>query len=590
MATDILVLSDLTADYDQFMDQFNQWLSARPVWKGVLTTMTSQTLLGLISTVGVHAQGRLIRAREDSFAETAQADDAIRAITQMQGARMTRKAPAEIRVQIESPQAVSLVPYTQFIVGGKYYFNREQIVLEANVPVEHYLYQGTVVVYQVTGNGANFQAFISEEDRFVVSDFDTTIMINGTLLNKASSVLWNYRDQPAFADLTLADGRLLIQFGTINPNFGSVPAVNDVVMIRYVVTEGDSGNNAALLNKRLNVDGFPLIEGTVLENPHGGADEQPVVVYKNVASGSFGTNESSVTRNQYVAIVNTYPGIVDAITQAQREIDPMDRKWMNTIRVSALTNSPWSQQQKADFIDYMERVTMYSTRFYWQDPIPMPRDLNIDVYAFNTAILSQVKQRSEDAVRYLFEPKTGLLLTDFYNSDLVTAIKKKNQGQVSYVLINEPTYPMTVSPPSGIRADYEIIPGGGTLTELVYAYAISVNDALEEGPPNKWVFPQVIGNNAAIKLRWRTTSQAVSYYVWGRDYNGGLGKIATVANTTDQFLEFTDDGSITPVGPLPPSVSSAPIRYNSLNSLTINVFYADRQQQIDGTPERNVTT
>jgi len=584
---DKLILSDLTADYDQFMDQFNQYLQTRPVWKGVLTTMTSQTLLGFASTVGVHSQAALIRAREDSFAETAQADDAIRAIAQMQGTRMTRKAPAAIKVLLTSPYTVTLEPYSQLTVAGIPYFNREQLDLEMDVPAEYELYQGQVVTYTVIGNGADYQTFISEEDRFVVSDFDTTVQIDGMFLNRASGGLWNFRGQPAFSDLTLADGRLLIQFG--NATFGSVPQVNDECVIRYVITEGDSGNNAALLDKRVSVTGFSLIEGTVLDNPTGGSDEQPVVVYKNVASGSLGTYESGVTKNQYISIVNTYPGIADAITQAQREINPMDLKWMNVIRVAALTTSPWTQQQKNDFIDDMERRTMYAPRFLWQDPLSMPRDLVINVYAFNTAVLSQVKQRSEEAVRYLFEPKPGLLLTDFYNSDLVTAIKRANSGQVSYVMVLDPTYPMTVSPPSGITPEYEIIQGGGILAPSVYAYAISVTDSLEEGPPNKWIFPQIVSSGSSIKLRWRTTQQAVEYKVWGRLYTDGIGLLATISGSTDQYLEFEDDGNTPPSGPMPSTISSAPIRYNSLRSLQINVFYADRQQQIDGTPERKTT-
>ncbi len=583
--SDRLVLSDLTVDYDQFMSQFNQYLQTRPVWKGVLTTMTSQTLLGLASTVGVHAQATLIRAREDAFAETAQADDAIRAIAQMQGTRMTRKSPASLRIVLESPHDLSLEPYTQFNIAGVPYFNREQFDLTANTPLEFSIHQGQVVTYSVRGNGANYQTFISEEDQFVVSDFDTLVEVNGVRLNRASGGLWNYRGQPAFSDLTLADGRLLIQFG--NEIFGTVPQVNDQCLIRYVITEGDSGNNATMLDKSVTINGFAGIQGTVISNPTGGSAEQPVVVYKNVASGSLGTYESAVTRNQHISIVNTYPGIADAITQSQREINPMDRKWMNVIRVSAITTSPWTQEQRQAFLEDMERRTMYAPRFYWQDPIPMPRDLVIHVYAFNTATLSQVQQRSERAIQELFRPKPGLLLTNFYNSDLVIAVKKANEGQVSYVMVVEPSYPMTVSPPSGIAPEYEIIEGGGTLTPSVHAYAVSVNDEFEEGPPNKWVFPQITEPGSAVKLRWRTNPQAVSYKLWGRLYSGGIGLIADVTATNDQYMEFLDDGSIVPSGGMPNTLMSAPIRYNELRSLQVEVFYADRQQKLDGTPERN---
>ncbi|QDH83678.1 hypothetical protein [Achromobacter phage Motura] len=587
MADEILQLSDLTADFDEFKDQFNEFLRTRPVWKGTLTTMTSQTLIDLVSAVGAHAQARLMRASEDSFAETAQSDDAIRAITQMQGLRLTRKNPAVIPATLNSAQDVTIPPYTQFTVGGQYYFNRDQLPIVANVPEAVELYQGQLVVYQVGMVGTPYQTFLSDEDGFNVSDTDTVVRVNGNIIEQSRGGLWNYRNLPAYSDLTLADGKLLVQFG--NETFGSMPGVNDTVLISYALTEGDSGNNKNLKDKKVNIDGFPLISGIVTADPTGGSDEKPIVVYKNVASGSFGTYQSAVTRAQYIAMVSTYPGIIDAITQAQREIDPMDLKWMNVIRVSALTNSPWTQSMIADFIEYMEKTTMYSTRFYWQDPIPVDRDLSINVYCYNTAVLSQIKQISETAITQLFAPKPGILLTDFFESDLTSTIKTATTGQVSHVDVISPTVAMTVSPPQAVRPEVTPVPGGGVLGPQVYGYSIAVETADEIGPPNKWVFPQLKGTlaNNALSLTWKTVPNAIRYHIYGRNSQQGYGLIVTLAAVPNvDTMTYVDTGAITPVGPLPPTISQAPIRYNRLRSLIINVYYADRQQKMDGTPER----
>ncbi|MDN3040695.1 hypothetical protein P2L35_13425, partial [Enterococcus faecium] len=72
--TNKLVLADLTADVDQFVSQFQNYLTTIPSWQGTLTTMTSETLIELAASVGAFAQGRIIRAAEDCFAETAQSD------------------------------------------------------------------------------------------------------------------------------------------------------------------------------------------------------------------------------------------------------------------------------------------------------------------------------------------------------------------------------------------------------------------------------------------------------------------------------------------------------------------------------------
>lgn len=583
---EVLKLSDLTVEVDDFITQFNNDLRNKGTWKGQLTTQTSQTIIEYISTVGALDSAKIIRSSEDAFAETALADDAIRSITTMQGLRMTRKLPAQITVSLTSTMSLTLSPYTQMTIGGIKFFNREQVEMTAGQPINVELAQGSVISFMISGLGSDYQTFISPEDGFNVSDIDTQVRINGTLINKSFGILWNYKGQPAFADLTLPDGRLNVQFG--NSRFGSVPQTNDIVAVTYVVTNGSDSNGAATQGKRVNIDGFPQITGTATTSPSGGSGVKNVVVYKNVASGSFGTYQSAVTRSQYIAQVNTYPGIVDAVTQAQREIDPMDLQYMNVIRVSALTDSPWTQGQRQDFIDQMQRVTMYSTRFIWFDAIPLDRDIDVDVYAFNTATLSQVQALSEQAVTNLLAPQPGILMTDYFNSDIITAIKKANRGQVSYVIVNAPLAPMTVNAPSAANVTYEIIPGTGSLGPLVYSYSVAVTNAQDEGPPNFWINPQITGvaTDNSIKLTWNEIPGAVSYRIYGRQ-GGALGLIATIPATLNgPPVQFTDNGSITPTGGLPNTLSLAPIRYNRLRNLTVRVHFAERQRKLDGNPER----
>lgn len=579
-----LKLTDLTVDFLDYRAQFNDFLRKQPVWKGELTTQTSQTIIDFISTVGVHNSAAIIRAREDSFAETAQSDDAIRSIAHMQGIRMTRKGPASLRdVPLTSEEEVSIPPYTQMNIGGKPYFNREQIVINIGVTTYVDLFQGEVKKVVAEGIGTDYQTFISEEDNFIVSDRDTNVFVNDVLIEKSLGGLWNYRDKPAYSDLTMADGRLLVQFG--NSLFGTVPRTNEVVVVLYVITEGAAGNNANLKDKEVTVQGFPQVRGINPSNPSGGSDEKPVIVYKNIASGSFGTNLSAVTKSQYDTLVATYPGVLDAITQAQREINPMDLNYMNVIRVAALTNSPWTVQQQKEFIDYMQSVTMYAPRFVWFEPIPIDRDLEVEVYVFNSAEPSQVEARSRQAIVDMFAPQPGLLMTNFYISDIDTRIIKENKGEVSYVIVKSPTEPMIVTAPDAADVTYRILSGGGSLTESVYAYSVAVTTEDDEGAPNQWIHPHIIGNGTyGIQLQWRKSRYAKQYRIYGRLSTEGIGLLHTidVDSSTPDIITFTDDGSITPTGGLPNTLQVSPIRYNRLRSLKLTVHPAERQQQLQG--------
>jgi hypothetical protein len=582
--TPTLVLSDLTADVDQFVQQFQQALALKPTWIGNLTTQTSETLIELISTVGSFAQGRLMRESEDVFSETAQSDDAVLSITTMQGLRIARYLPAGVTGTLNCALSVSLPPLTQFSCGGSYFFNRTQLQILAGVPLAVTLYEGQIYSYSMNGLGTERQTFVSSQDGFVISDQDVIIQVNDTLIPKSYGVLWNFDGLPGYADMTLSNGRLLIQFGNlggVNGQFGTIPQINDTVNISYPITQGANGNSVITINKTVSVTGFPQITGTFSANPTGGANDKPVIAYKNVAAGGFGTYQSAVTKSQYQATIATYPGILDAVTQAQREINPSDYRWMNVIRVSGLTSSPWTQDQITDFTNYCQTVTMYAPYFLWQDPIAVPRDVNMDIYVFNSAVPTQVQTAVETAITNMFAPQPGILMTNFYISDLIDAATAAAAGQISYIIPNAPTGSMIVTAPESPQITYTLVPGGGSLGSLVYAYSVSTTLTTGEvGVPTNWVFPQVISTTASygITLTWPAVADAATYQVWGRSASG-LGILATVEASV---LTFADNGSITPTGGPPTTIADTPIRYNSLNSLTINVFYSERQQRTAG--------
>jgi len=579
-----LTIPAQAVDISDFIESFQTHLNNVDVWRGTLTTMTSQTLVELVAAAGTFMEGRNIRAMEDAFAETAQSDSAIRSITQMQGLRMTRKLPSGMTVEITSTTTQTLNPMTQFMIGGQYYFNREQLFFTAGVPLSLTLFQGRVVAFGMSGLGSPRQTFMSDADEFGVSDQDVRVFVNGTLIEKSFGTLWNFKGLPAYADLTTSDGRLLVVFGS--ELYGYTPLISDTIIIQYALTEGADGSNQTLVNKPVTVDGHAEITGRSTSNPTGGGDEQPIQTYKNLASGAFGTYSSAVTPSQYRATVGSYPGIIDSVTQAQRDINPMALEWMNVMRVSALTTTPWTQAQRQVYINYLQKVTMYAPRFVWQDPIPVYRDITVTVHCFNTAVLTKVQADCEAQIRKLFAPRAGLLMTNFYGYDLENSCRIAGRGAVSFVTVQEPTDPMIVTTPPSAVAEFEIINGVGTLTPLMYAYGVSVVNAEgEEGPPANWVFPQItniMGSANSVALTWRPLESAAQYKVYGRKA-GEIGLLATF-NAGD-VLEFLDDGTIVPGAP-PPGLADVPIRYNAIRSLTVYVQYAERQQRIQDTPTR----
>lgn len=478
---DVIDLSNLTVDQEQFVQQLSNTLATKSAWTTGITTQTSQTLIELIAAIGTFTTARLVRIKEDAFTETAQSDSAILGNSNSQGLRLNRKLPASASISLSSSTDVTLPPYTQFSGAGQSWFNTDQIVVRANVPMTVILYEGIVKRVGMRGLGTNLQAWVAPETGFVVSDQHTTVSINGANLYKTFEGLWNYpqvtgsgTQQQAFADRTLSDGRLVVQFGS--HGYGAVPGVNDQVVITYVVTQGEALNATLTNTASVSAVGFNELTAEFTSNPTGGASQRNPVAYKNFSASTFGTFSSGVTKQQYQSVVNSYPGIVDTVTQSQREVNPSALAWMNVVRVSALTSSPWNPTQIRNYLNYCQSQTMFTTYMVWQDPQGVDVDVDIAVYCFNSVpSLSAVKANVTAAIQKLFSARPGLLLTNFYESDLVETAKNAAPGQISYVIVRKPTSPMIVTSPPSPTTSFTIVPSGGTIGAGVYSYAVSVN-------------------------------------------------------------------------------------------------------------------
>lgn len=524
---DLITLQDATIDQAQFVQQFETDLSTTQTWSSGLTTQTSQTLIEYVSAIGTFLTSRIARGLEDAFPETAQSDSAIRAIVNMQGLRLNRKLPAQAPATLISSVTQTLPPYTQLSGGGYSWFITSALSMTAGVPYTVSLKEGVVVTNTIQGLGSDLQTWVSQEDAFTVSDQDVLVQLNGTDLTKAFGALWNYPGVGAYADSTLSDGRLNIQFGA--QGYGTVPGVNDTVTISYATTQGTTVNGANVTGVAITGSSVSNITGRFTDKAQGGGNEKPTIAYKNFAAGSFGTYSSAVTKAQYAATVANYPGIVDAFTQAQREINPAALEWMNVIRISALTNSPWSQQQIAEFVAYMKSVTMYQPTFLWQDPLAVPNDVDLSVYCFNSVnSLAAVQAQVTKAIQNLFSIRPGILMTNLYDSDLTDTAKGAAPGQISYVIVNNPTSPMIVTAPLSPTLTYTVIPSGGQLQSSVYSYAVSV-----DVPSPSSYLKGII--DARTNPPWPQALAAGDY--WIVSYSGTIA--GTAVTTQDQILALS---------------------------------------------------
>jgi hypothetical protein len=565
-------LSNISPDFNDLVSQLQTILASKDTWKDRLTTSTGQTLIEMIAAIGAYSQYSIESAFQENWPQSAKNANSLYAASNFMGVRVNRKGPSSITINFVAPSAVSLPAYSQFTGVGSYWFNRDPIVYDPAIltPLPVVLYQGQVKTENFYGLGSNFQAFITTETAFTVADQDITLEINNVSIPVIQEGLWTKPTLPGVQDMTLPSGQMMLLFG--NAIYGSLPTVNDLCTVTYVVTLGVNGDNIPTLSQKFNLETDTTKYGIATTQASGGGDQTSYLVYKNITPALFGAFSSSVTGNQYKRLPIQYPGVLDAKTFSQREINPFALTWMNVIKVCLLTNTVMDTAQWHAFETWYLDQTMYSTRIYRQDPIASNVNVNAKVYCKNFANTSDVHVNTIAAVAAVFQPRQGIIGLDIYRSDIINAILQADSN-VEYVVLNSPATDIILS---SFIVDFPtctVIPSGGTLAVGYYDYCISATSSLGgDSAPSKWTTVHITVPNSRIVLSWAPVTNSVGYKIWGRTTPTPLGLLATVSVST---LTWTDNGTVVPVGSVPVE-GTIETYYPRLNSNVQVIGYSNR--------------
>jgi hypothetical protein len=566
-------LSKIRPDRDDFVEQLEQILATKDSWKDRVVSSTGRTLVDLVAAVGAYSQYSIESAYQEVWPESSKNKESLYAAANFAGVRVNRKSPNRLVAELVSVAPQTIPPFSQFSVNGTFWFNRTPLNL-TTTPTEFDLYQGQVVTHTMSGIGVNFQAFVSPETGFAVSDTDVQVYLNGGAIPTIQAGLWTVLGEPGVQQFTLPTGQAIFLFGS--EYYGSKPDVNDEVEIVYVVTFGADGNNLPVVNQSINLDDDNSVSGSVISIASEGTNETDPFVYKNITPALFGAFDSAVTPAQYKALPLQYPGVIDAQTFAQREINPKALTWMNNVRVVLLTTVPFTNMQWNAFTAFMQSKTMYKCQLIRKDPVAVPVNVELDVYCANFSDLSDVKTKVEEAIEELFAPRQGILGFDFYRSDIERVVDDADPN-IEYLVLKTPSTDVIIS---SLNVEQPTLTeeGGGTLAAGTYDYAISVVSTLGgETAPANWSSITVTGSGNQVKLDWTAVPNAANYKIWGRVTGSALGLIATVAGNV---VTYTDTGAITPSGTVPVE-ATIDSYYAELGTLTVNTFYSTRPIRID---------
>lgn len=566
----VVVLDPVLWDADAILAQLQQAVQARDSWKDFFVGSTGETILEIQAGVAALNNYAAESALQEAMLLYAKNDSSVYAYTAGQGVRIGRKSPASCTAtftRTDNTLTQSIPAFSQFSARGVYLFNRETVVFPiGQLAVQAELHEGTVVSRSIQGIGEDFQSWISPEDGFQVSDLDVQVSVANVQIPVVTDGLWNYKDptKDAAQDSTTPKGHLLLRFG--NDLFGYKPLVSDVVDITYCTTNGYNGNDSDFSGTKFT---FSTVQCVATTGLSGGYDEKPASLYRSTTPNLWGAHDTAVTGGQYHALACQYPGVRDVKFFAQRDLSVRDPRFMNLFKCVILADTPLTVQQKSDFEAWFAKRSMYSGKLFFEDPVPQPTAIEVDVYIRNTADPASIKAACQAAIAILFAPRYGYLQSNIYRSDIDAACYNVDDA-VKFVRVRTPTGEVWVgtNPPTNVAVQSTL--GVGALPTGDYNYAVTSLNVLGESSIGSYPFAHLSGMGSNT-LSWEYAPNATGYKVYGRTTTN-MGLLATLPQGT---LSFTDDGGRQP-GAASQLIDTSGVWYARLDSVTVNVFFSER--------------
>jgi len=577
-------------DFEQMLAQLQaQVVGNNSQWQDLVADGTGEALLEFVATAGAYGVYANERALQEAFPDSARLISSVYAAMRLLGIRLSRKLPVSCTATVTKPPdgKTYLIPaYSMFSSPQGTLFNRQAITFTNTNTVEQCtLYAGTVKTVTVVGTGNPLQTFISADANFTVSDQDVLVTVGGIQIPVVTDGLWNYGAttavvggvqttviQAAVQDKTTNTGALELDFG--NDNYGTVPTAGSNVAITYALTNGLTDVNAAFTGTTIAYDNYSSIVAT--SGLVGGGNQTAPTTYQRIGPGAFASFNRAVNAQEYNAVAVQYPGIVDALIVGQSKIAPTLVTYMNVLRVSLLTASPWTQTQYDTWSTWMQQRSMNSMNFYFEAPQPVNYSVVGSVFCNSTANLSVVEQNVLTALKSVTVPSNGWIGRTTYVSEIIDTIYKADSN-VLYVKLSQPSGDfVTAFNLTSIVLDQTGSGSAPTSANLTY-YITGINTfsgSPQESLPIVVAFSTNSQAGTGIQLSWDLTSGLVGINIYTMRPGGSVGLIASLPGSATGYF---DNYSSTPTSQTYPTIDNFGVWYPN-NVTTQLAFFpaADR--------------
>ncbi len=276
--------------------------------------------------------------------------------------------------------------------------------------------QGVVATETFRTNGQPEQKFTLSESS--VDAQSVELVINSVIWTQVESFVSSQAtDNHYIVNIDPSTGKTYIQLG--DGYYGNMPAYSSVinVSITYLVSSGSSGNvgsNAivTLIDNLLDELSNPVsVSVNNIQAATGGDDLETIEHAKKQAPAELAALYRAMTRGDFIALSEGFPGVGKASCWGEQEINPPNYDLFNWVMVciapenvtrssliQTVDNGEPSDELKNELLSYLYSRATITTRIKMLSVTYVPIDLGVTVYYSKNASPIKVRNDVENAV------------------------------------------------------------------------------------------------------------------------------------------------------------------------------------------------
>lgn len=379
------VLNYADYNFEDLVIALQDRIKLRDSWSDIYRSGTGQMLIELLAYVLNAGLYYTERRASESMLPTARLLSSVKNLVALLNYEPKRKTSATGTLTFSIAPALNKIVYIpkytecQSTDGIKYLTNEDAAIQKGQTSVAVNSIQGELLQTEVSANGATNQEYLinSIYVENSANAFNPTlrILVNGEEWTKVDSFINSNGISKHYRVLNDMEGTVTIKFGD-NVN-GLAPSSGASIIIKYVKSNGIGGNvtyagRINTINSTLyDEDGNSVtVSVTNIGSFLGGDNEEGIEEIRYEAPRVFKTGQRAVSRNDFISILENYPGVASVNVWGENEEaaaagTTVDYTMLNKVKMCIVLQE-WELPDdtfKSTLSDYIYNISMLTVKY-----------------------------------------------------------------------------------------------------------------------------------------------------------------------------------------------------------------------------------